>query len=103
MTNKLFTIAGISTLKGVTKYRFATGTVKHRTLVLTRNDHTDIKLFDLPTAMTKAEAKSFVDNQMLMTPVATVAVKAVATPQVPALEGMTPLGFNLSECEDALI
>jgi len=99
MTTKLFTIAGISTSKGVTKYRFATGTVKHRTLVLTRNDHTDIKLFDLPTAMTKAEAKSFVDNQMLLTPVAPV--KAVATPQVPALKGMTPLGIPAVELEDA--
>lgn len=101
MSSKLFTIAGTSTAKGVTKYRFATGTVKHRTLVLTRNDHTDIKLFDLPTAMSKAEAKSYVDNQMLLTPVATVAVKAVATPQVPALEGMTPLGIPAVELEAA--
>jgi len=32
---------------------------------------------------------------------ATPAPKAVQTPQVPALKGMTPMGFNLSECEDA--
>tara|TARA_B110000503_G_C7000819_1_gene351446 strand:+ start:111 stop:422 length:312 start_codon:yes stop_codon:yes gene_type:complete len=101
MSSKLFTIAGTSTLKGTVKFRFATGTVKHRTLVLTRNDHTDIKLFELPTAMSKAEAKSFVESQLLMTPVAVVEPKAVVTPQVPALKGMTPLGFNLSECEDA--
>jgi len=95
MTSKLFTIAGTSIAKGITKFRFATGTVKARSLVLTRNDHTDVKLFELPTAMSKAEAISFVESQLLMTP------KTVRTPQVPALKGMTPMGFNLSECEDA--
>jgi|AntAceMinimDraft_6_1070360.scaffolds.fasta_scaffold47461_1 hypothetical protein len=105
MTSKLFTIAGTSIAKGITKFRFATGTVKARSLVLTRNDHTDVKLFELPTAMSKAEAISFVESQLLMTPKAVVeavvAPKAVQTPQVPALKGMTPMGFNLSECEDA--
>jgi hypothetical protein len=78
MSNKLFTIAGTSNLNGKVKFRFATGTVKHRTLVLTRNEHTDIKLFELPTAMNKEDARSYVESQLLMTP------QGVAVPAVEA-------------------
>lgn len=65
---KTFTIAGSSNLRGVVKNRFANGTVKHRTLVLTRNGHTDIKLTELPRAMTKAEAVAFLESQSIMMP-----------------------------------
>lgn len=48
---KLFTIAGISCRNGQTKYRFATDMARIKTLVKT--GHTEIQLFELPTAMDK--------------------------------------------------
>jgi len=58
---KTFTIAGVSTLGKVTKQRFANGSLAGRTKVLARNGHTDIKLFELPKAMNKDEAKAFIE------------------------------------------
>jgi hypothetical protein len=52
MTNKTFTIAGMSTLNGVVKVRFA-NKLAERIKVLTKNEHTDIHLIDLGTALTK--------------------------------------------------
>jgi acyl-CoA synthetase (AMP-forming)/AMP-acid ligase II len=54
-TNKTFTVAGVSTLNGVTKPRFASD-IKQRTFMLTYTEHTAIKLVELPFAMTKIEA-----------------------------------------------
>jgi hypothetical protein len=51
---KTFTYAGVSTLNGVVAYRFANGA--DRAKVLEKNGHTDIKLFELDTAMTKEAA-----------------------------------------------
>jgi hypothetical protein len=63
MSEKMFTIAGTSTLKGVSTYRFATGKVSVREGVLKRGDHTDIKLQELPNPMTKADAIKFLEGQ----------------------------------------
>jgi hypothetical protein len=52
MTNKTFTIAGMSTLNGQIKVRFA-NKLAERIKVLTKNAHTDIHLIDLGTALTK--------------------------------------------------
>ena len=72
-----FTIAGTSNLNGKVKFRFANGTVKHREQVLTRNGHTEIKLVELPRAMSKEDARSFLESQAIMAPTVTVeAVKA---------------------------
>lgn len=61
--SKKFTLAGTSTLKGVNTYRFATGNVKVRTGVLKRNGHSDIKLLELPQAMTKEDATAWLSGQ----------------------------------------
>ena len=53
-TNKTFTLAGVSTLKGVTKVRFANDFVS-RIKVLDKNGHTDVNLKEFDKAMTKAE------------------------------------------------
>lgn len=53
--SKLFTVAGFSTLDGVRKTRVANG-LAARIAKLTRTGHTDIQLFELPSAMTKEEA-----------------------------------------------
>jgi hypothetical protein len=57
---KLFTVAGTSNLNGAVKFRFAND-LKSRVKILERNGHTDIMLFELPRAMTKAEAIAHIE------------------------------------------
>jgi len=52
-TEKKFAVAGVSTLGGKTKVRFANDTMRIK--ILAKNGHTDIELVDLPSEMTKAE------------------------------------------------
>jgi hypothetical protein len=54
-TEKLFTVAGTATHKGVTKVRFANDLVA-RIKILNKAGCTDINLVELPRAMTKLEA-----------------------------------------------
>lgn len=63
MTDKLFTIAGTSTVGGVNTLRFATGKVKVREGVLRRAGHTDINLRELPKPMTRAAAAAWLAAQ----------------------------------------
>lgn len=53
-TEKTFSVAGVSTLNGVTKVRFANDFV-NRFKILAKNDHQDIELIELGSEMTKAE------------------------------------------------
>ena len=53
-TTKTFSVAGVSTLNGVTKVRFANDFV-NRFKILAKNDHQDIELIELGTELTKAE------------------------------------------------
>jgi len=57
-TAKTFTVAGVSTLNGVTKVRFANDYVG-RFKILAKNDHQDIELVELAQPMTKAEVCKF--------------------------------------------
>lgn len=52
-TEKTFAVAGVSTLAGKTKIRFANDTMRIK--ILAKNGHTDVNLVDLPREMTKAE------------------------------------------------
>ena len=52
-TDKKFAVAGVSTLNGKTKIRFANDAM--RVKILQKQGHTDIDLIDLPHEMTKAE------------------------------------------------
>lgn len=54
---KTFTVAGVSNLNGVYKLRVANST--GRVKVLHANGHTDIRLIELPNAMTKLEAADY--------------------------------------------
>ena len=54
MTNKTFEVAGVSTLNGVTKVRFANDYVG-RFKILIKNGHEDINLIELGEKLTKAE------------------------------------------------
>jgi hypothetical protein len=52
-TDKKFSVAGVSTLEGKTKIRFANDSM--RVKILAKNGHKDVQLIDLPREMTKAE------------------------------------------------
>ena len=54
MTQKTFSVAGVSTFKGVTKVRFANDFVS-RIKILDKNEHTDVELIELGTELTKEE------------------------------------------------
>ena len=53
-TTKTYSVAGVSTLNGATKVRFANDFV-NRFKILAKNGHTDIELIELGTELTKAE------------------------------------------------
>lgn len=59
-TDKLFTVAGVSTLDGETKVRFANDEL--RVKVLLKHGHTDPILIALPEAMTKLAAVEFIQG-----------------------------------------
>ena len=59
-TDKLFTVAGVSTLDGETKVRFANDEL--RVKVLMKHGHTDPILIALPEAMTKLDAVKFIQG-----------------------------------------
>jgi hypothetical protein len=52
-TMKTFSVAGVSTLEGKTKIRFANDALRIK--ILSKNGHTDVQLVDLPREMTKSE------------------------------------------------
>ena len=60
--DKLFTVAGTATHKGVTKVRFANDLVA-RIKILNKAGATDINLVELPRAMTKLEALQYLQEQ----------------------------------------
>ena len=57
-TDKLYTVAGVSTLNGDTKARFANDVMRIK--VLAKNGHEGITLVELPNEMTKVEAAKFI-------------------------------------------
>jgi hypothetical protein len=59
-TDKLFSVAGVSTLDGQTKVRFANDEL--RVKVLMKHGHTDPILIGLDTAMTKLDAVKFIKD-----------------------------------------
>jgi len=123
--SKLFKCAGVSTCDGTMKVRFASDLTRTKTLIKT--GHSEIDLIELKEPMTKEDAVAYLlsidfDNgntkvrQVLedaaekrgvkevptMAKIAAkVEAKASKTPQVKAIKGMTPLGINAKELEDA--
>ena len=60
--DKLFTVAGTATHKGVTKVRFANDLVA-RIKILNKAGCTDINLVELPVSMTKLDALKYLTEQ----------------------------------------
>ena len=56
--DKHFSVAGVSTLNGVVKYRVANSL--KREAILKKSGHTAIKLIELPQAMSKEDAFAFI-------------------------------------------
>ena len=54
MTNKTFSVAGTSTLNGITKIRFANDFV-NRLKILYKNGHENVELIELGREFTKAQ------------------------------------------------
>ena len=93
-TEKKFAVAGVSTLDGKTKVRFANDTMRIK--ILGKNGHTDVNLVDLPREMTKAEiAQHMVEvgfgkgNAAIEAAIAYVAKKNPAAKQVKATVAKT--------------
>lgn len=59
----MFKVAGVSTLKGEVKVRFANDMT--RVKVLTKNGHTNVELMELPQPMEKAEVVRFLKTTVL--------------------------------------
>lgn len=63
MSDKMFTIAGVSKLKGSYKVRFANDMT--RVKVLAKTGHTEIELIELPKGMDKPAAVTFLKGSEL--------------------------------------
>jgi len=63
MTDKTYTVAGISTLNGKTKVRFANDVVA-RTKQLIAAGHEDVNLVELPEALSKADAALYLKDHI---------------------------------------
>jgi hypothetical protein len=59
-TAKRFAVAGVSTLNGKTKIRFANDTMRIK--ILAKNGHTNVELVSLPHEMTKAEIAAYLTS-----------------------------------------
>jgi hypothetical protein len=59
-TDKKFAVAGVSTLEGKTKLRFANDTMRIK--ILAKNGHTNVELVELPVEMTKAEVVQYLKS-----------------------------------------
>lgn len=59
-TDKKFAVAGVSTLEGKTKIRFANDVMRIK--ILAKNGHKDVELVELPSEMTKAEIAQYLKS-----------------------------------------
>ena len=74
-TDKTFTVAGVSTLNGDCKIRFANDVMRVKNLA--KSGHEDIRLVELPEAMLKVDGAKFI--QVLPEFEDAVAQEAIAT------------------------
>ena len=56
-TDKKFSVAGVSTINGKTKIRWANDVMRIK--ILQKNGHSDLELITLPNEMTKAEIAAY--------------------------------------------
>lgn len=63
MSDKTWTVVGTSVKRGEKKLRLANGTAEARQRVLEKDGHTEVRLFDLPRAMTEVDARAWLEAQ----------------------------------------
>ncbi len=81
-TSKTYSVAGVSTHKGVTKVRFANDFV-NRIKILQKNDHTAIELIELDTELTKEDiCKMLMDHPKFQNEAAQGAIAEYVTRNV---------------------
>lgn len=61
--DKTFTVGGTSVKNGVRTWRFANGTAEARANVLLKDNHTEVNLIALPSAMTRDAAIAFLKSK----------------------------------------
>ncbi len=83
MTVKTYKVAGVSTLNGVIKVRYANS--KNRATLLVKNGHVNVELVVLKEALPKEDIIDQLLNHTFKTPEANEAIKVEAK----------ELGFNL--------
>lgn len=83
-----FTMAGTSVKNGVKSNRFANCAAAVRRKILEKDNHSDIQLFDLPSAMTKEEALVWLAANG--TSIAPAAATTPAAPKSPKVSTPTP-------------
>ena len=88
-TDKKFAVAGVSTLNGKTKVRFANDVMRIK--ILAKNGHKDVDLINLPNEMTKGEIAQHLfasgygqGNAAVQAAIAYVAKKNGVTLEAPA-------------------
>jgi hypothetical protein len=59
-TTKKFAVAGVSTLAGKTKIRFANDVMRIK--ILAKNGHTNVELVELPHEMSKSEIAAYLTS-----------------------------------------
>jgi hypothetical protein len=59
-TTKKFAVAGVSTLNGKTKIRFANDVMRIK--ILAKNGHTNVELVELPNEMSKSEIAAYLTS-----------------------------------------
>tara|TARA_Y100000385_G_scaffold259509_1_gene288672 strand:- start:332 stop:661 length:330 start_codon:yes stop_codon:yes gene_type:complete len=91
-TNKMYTVAGTSTFNGKTKVRFANDYVS-RFKILVKNQHENINIIELDSAMSKADVCKFLsthaefqgeDQQSAINEFVVRNIKLDTTPTAPA-------------------
>jgi hypothetical protein len=80
--DKTWTVVGTSVKRGEKKLRLANGTAEARQRVLEKDGHTEVRLFDLPNAMTEADARAWLEAQGDAVPQRKPAEPKVVAPKV---------------------
>jgi len=70
--DKTWTVVGTSIKRGEKKLRLANGTADARKRVLEKDGHSEVRLFDLPHAMTEVDARAWLEAQGDAVPVPVV-------------------------------
>lgn len=94
MSDGTFTVAGTSVKNGVKKLRFANGKAEARETVLLKDNHSDVRLFDLPKPMSKEDATAWLEAQGDTVPVRES--KPAASPGRPRAPKQTTVEVKLA-------